>query len=80
MCNKPSVNLRTASLIRISLPSESFETMIVLPKSIGKIDLSKIYQKHTQGADDVLNGIAFKGDNMLVTGKNWNKIYELKIK
>ena len=47
---------------------------------VGKIDLSKVYQKHTQGADDVLNGIAFKGDNMLVTGKNWNKIYELKIK
>lgn len=46
---------------------------------VGKIDLSKIYQQHTQGADDVLNGIAFKGENMLVTGKNWNKIYELKI-
>ena len=30
--------------------------------------------------DDVLNGIAFKGENMLVTGKKWDKIYEVKIK
>lgn len=46
---------------------------------VGKIDLSKVCQQHTTGVDDVLNGIAFKGENMLVTGKNWNKIYELKI-
>ncbi|WP_312901102.1 glutaminyl-peptide cyclotransferase, partial [Chryseobacterium taichungense] len=34
----------------------------------------------TKGSDDVLNGIAFKGDNMLVTGKNWPKIYEVAVK
>lgn len=28
---------------------------------------------------DVLNGIAFKGDHLLVTGKLWDKVYELKI-
>ena len=27
-----------------------------------------------------LNGIAFKGENMLVTGKNWSKIYEVVFK
>jgi glutamine cyclotransferase len=37
-------------------------------------------KKHNTGTDDVLNGIAFKGQNMLVTGKNWDKIYEVKIK
>lgn len=47
---------------------------------VGKIDFSEIYQKHTKGGDDVLNGIAFKGDNMLITGKNWDKIYEIRIK
>lgn len=26
-----------------------------------------------------LMGFAFKGENMLVTGKNWDKIYEVKI-
>ena len=30
--------------------------------------------------EHVLNGIAFKGDNMLVTGKNWSKIYEVALK
>lgn len=31
----------------------------------------------TRGNDDVLNGIALKGNNLLITGKNWNNIYEL---
>jgi glutamine cyclotransferase len=30
--------------------------------------------------EHVLNGIAFKGENMLITGKNWSKIYEIAIK
>lgn len=47
---------------------------------VAKIDFSEIYKKHTKGQDDVLNGIAFKGENMLITGKNWDKIYEIKIK
>ncbi|USL95624.1 glutaminyl-peptide cyclotransferase [Riemerella anatipestifer] len=47
---------------------------------VGKFDFSEISKKHTTGEDDVLNGIAFKGENMLVTGKNWDKIYEVKIK
>lgn len=53
------------------------------PKSgevLAKIDFSEIVKKHNTGTDDVLNGIAFKGQNMLVTGKNWHKIYEVKIK
>lgn len=47
---------------------------------VAKIDFSAIVQKHTKGSDDVLNGIAFKGENMLITGKNWDKIYEVRIK
>lgn len=47
---------------------------------VGKFDFSQIAQKHTTGQDDVLNGIAFKGEHMLITGKNWDKIYEIKIK
>jgi len=47
---------------------------------VGKIDLTEINKKHSTDADDVLNGIAFKGDNMLITGKNWDKIYEIKVK
>lgn len=47
---------------------------------VGKLDLRGIAKKNKKGENDVLNGIAFKGENMLVTGKNWSKIYELAIK
>ena len=47
---------------------------------VGKFDFTEIAKKHTTNSDDVLNGIAFKGDNMLITGKNWDKIYEVAIK
>lgn len=46
---------------------------------VGKMDLTAIAEKHTAGNDDVLNGITFKGQNMLVTGKLWDTIYELKL-
>ncbi|MFY1046635.1 glutaminyl-peptide cyclotransferase [Chryseobacterium sp. GP-SGM7] len=47
---------------------------------VGKFDFSDLAKQNTKGSDDVLNGIAFKGDNMLITGKNWPKIYEVAIK
>lgn len=46
----------------------------------GIIDLTNIVKQSSTGGEDVLNGIAFKGDNMLITGKNWSKIYELSVK
>ncbi|HLV24348.1 MAG TPA: glutaminyl-peptide cyclotransferase [Moheibacter sp.] len=33
----------------------------------------------TKGSDDVLNGIALFNNRLLVTGKNWEKIYELPL-
>ena len=47
---------------------------------IGILDLTNIVKQNSSGGEDVLNGIAFKGENMLVTGKNWNKIYEITVK
>lgn len=47
---------------------------------VGKFDFTTIAKENTKGSDDVLNGIAFKGENMLITGKNWSKIYEIAIK
>lgn len=45
---------------------------------VGKFDFTKITEEHTKNdSEHVLNGIAFKGENMLVTGKNWPKIYEI---
>jgi glutaminyl-peptide cyclotransferase len=44
----------------------------------GKFDFTKITEEYTKtDSEHVLNGIAFKGENMLVTGKNWSKIYEV---
>lgn len=34
----------------------------------------------TKGSDDVLNGIAAVGKNLVVTGKNWTKLYEIENK
>ncbi|WP_299180609.1 glutaminyl-peptide cyclotransferase [uncultured Chryseobacterium sp.] len=47
---------------------------------VGKFDFTEIAKQNTKGSDDVLNGIAFKGENMLITGKNWSKIYEVAVK
>lgn len=44
---------------------------------VGTFDFTKIAKQNTKGTEDVLNGIAFKGDHMLMTGKNWEKIYEV---
>ncbi len=46
---------------------------------VGKVDLSA-FKAEQPAESDVLNGIAFKDGNMLVTGKLWNKIYEIKLK
>jgi len=48
---------------------------------VGNFDFTKLTKENDQGnSENVLNGIAFKGDNMLVTGKNWEKIYEVAFK
>ncbi len=46
----------------------------------GILDLTNIVKQSSTGGEDVLNGIAFKGENMLVTGKNWSRIYEISVK
>lgn len=40
-------------------------------------DLNEINE--STGPDDVLNGVALYGNNILVTGKNWNWLYELNL-
>ena len=44
------------------------------------IDFSGIRDRVTQNADlDVMNGIAYFDGKMFVTGKNWDKLFEVKI-
>jgi glutamine cyclotransferase len=48
---------------------------------VGKFDFTTITKPFTDAdSENVLNGIAFRGDNMIVTGKKWSKIYEVAIK
>lgn len=48
---------------------------------VGKFDFTKIVASFADvDKENVLNGIAFRGDNMLITGKKWSKIYEIAIK
>jgi glutamine cyclotransferase len=47
----------------------------------GVIDLTALKAKITNKTADVLNGIAYnkKTNTIFVTGKNWNKTFEIKI-
>ncbi|KQT18430.1 glutamine cyclotransferase [Chryseobacterium sp. Leaf404] len=48
---------------------------------VGKFDFEKLAKPFTDAdSENVLNGIAFKGENMVVTGKKWSKIYEVAVK
>jgi len=48
---------------------------------VGKLDFTRLTAENNGGdSEHVLNGIAFKGDNMLITGKNWSKIFEVSFK
>ncbi len=45
------------------------------------IDLTKIAAKEQRGDEAVLNGIAYdhEGGRLFVTGKNWSKLFEIKV-
>ena len=45
------------------------------------IELDNVVQKEKHEQEDVLNGIAYdaKRDRLLVTGKDWAEIFEIKI-
>jgi glutamine cyclotransferase len=50
---------------------------------VGRISLQGLpLPQDRNGSEDVLNGIAYdaKGDRLLVTGKQWSKIYEIRLK
>jgi len=48
---------------------------------IARIDLSGLRAALNRGEDDVLNGIAYDaaGDRLFVTGKNWPRLYEIRL-
>lgn len=48
---------------------------------VGILDLANIFTNRAafSGSIDVLNGIAYKEGKVYVTGKNWPKLYEIKL-
>jgi len=49
-------------------------------EAVGKFDFTEITAENSKdNTEKVLNGIAFRGDHMMVTGKNWPKMYEVAI-
>ena len=50
-------------------------------KVVGWIDLTGLLTPGERQSADVLNGIAYdaKGDRLFVTGKNWPKLFEIKL-
>ncbi len=53
-------------------------------KLLGRIDLTKLADEQMESSReaDVLNGIAYDeaADRLFITGKKWNKLFEIKIK
>jgi len=51
-------------------------------KVVGWIDLAGISPEDSDGGENTLNGIAFDaaGDRIFVTGKNWKRLFEIKLK
>ena len=55
------------------------------PTSSASINLARLLpasERHVPGQTDVLNGIAYdaKGDRLFVTGKNWPKLFEIRLR
>ncbi|HEY0658815.1 MAG TPA: glutaminyl-peptide cyclotransferase, partial [Pyrinomonadaceae bacterium] len=53
-------------------------------KLLGRIDLTKLADEQMESSRqaDVLNGIAYDeaSDRIFITGKKWNKLFEIKVK
>ncbi len=63
----------TTSIVMINPETGVVEGVLELDDLLGRIDIDS--------RTDVLNGIAYDAarDRILVTGKNWNKIFEIEI-
>lgn len=46
---------------------------------VAKINCKDLVDEQRKNAEGVLNGIAIKEGNLLITGKNWSTIYEIKL-
>jgi glutaminyl-peptide cyclotransferase len=87
---KPVKNVNELEWVKGEVYANVWETNWILridPKTgvvVGVIDLAGLLQPSDRvaGPDGVLNGIAYdaKGDRLFVTGKNWPKLFEIRLR
>jgi glutaminyl-peptide cyclotransferase len=87
---KPVRNVNELEWIKGEIYANVWETNWILridPRSgqvVGLIDLTGLLQNSdiVPGQTDVLNGIAYdaKGDRLFVTGKNWPKLFQIRLR
>jgi glutaminyl-peptide cyclotransferase len=86
---KPVPNVNELEWVKGEIYANVWETNLIVridPKDghiVGVINLSGLLGPSDQvsGPDSVLNGIAYdaKGDRLFVTGKNWPKLFEIRL-
>jgi glutaminyl-peptide cyclotransferase len=86
---KPLLNLNELEWVKGEIYANVWQTNWIVridPRSgevIGLINLTGLLRPSdvVQGQTDVLNGIAYdaKGDRLFVTGKNWPKLFEIRL-
>jgi glutaminyl-peptide cyclotransferase len=87
---EPVRNVNELEWVKGEIYANVWETNWILridPKSgavVGLIDLARLLPPSdtVSGPDAVLNGIAYdaKGDRLFVTGKNWPKLFEIRLR
>jgi glutaminyl-peptide cyclotransferase len=87
---KPLLNLNELEWVKGEIYANVWQTNWIVridPRSgqvIGLINLAGLLQPSdvVKGQTDVLNGIAYdaKGDRLFVTGKNWPKLFEIRLR
>ena len=87
---KPVRNVNELEWIKGEIYANVWETNWILRidplngRVVGLIDLTGLLQSSeiVPGQTDVLNGIAYdaKGDRLFVTGKNWPKLFEIRLR
>jgi len=87
---KPVANVNELEWVKGQIYANVWQTNSILridPSSgqvVGIIDLRGLLKQSdiTMGQTDVLNGIAYdaKADRLFVTGKNWPKLFEIRLK
>jgi glutaminyl-peptide cyclotransferase len=84
---KPLPNLNELEFVKGEIYANVWgnnNLVMIDPKSgqvTARVDLSALWQEFDRTGADVLNGIAYdaKNDRLYVTGKNWPKLFEIRI-